>query len=100
MVIHALNMAGAIFMYSNRLLHSILSPDAWLTPRTGSVLLEVCKTSGGFFFIWAIRLLGRKTLLVLGHIFIAANYIGIGILNNQSKGMLAFYAICLYYVGY
>ena len=97
---HALSMPGTIHQYSNRLLKEILSSDSWATPRIGSILFDVCNISGGFFFILSIRLLGRKSLLVIGHIFIAFCFIFVALFTRIDKPMLAFYTILLFYLGY
>ena len=93
---HALTMSAAIHMYSNRLLHDILNPDRWLTPRVGVLILDICNIIGGVFSIWMVKFFGRKPLMVLGHIFVTLNFFAIGILINKKKDIAVFSLIGLY----
>ena len=85
---HALTMFGAIQMYSNRLLHNILSPNVWLTPRKGTILIDICNIIGGLISIMMVRLMGRKPLMIIGHTLVTLFFFTIGILDQYDKDII------------
>lgn len=86
----------AIMLYSNSIFTQILGSEGGITPRQGTFMIATVNFVASFISVVTVRLLGRRSLLLFGHLAIALCHVFIGafIVLDVPYGVL--FMTCLY----
>lgn len=93
---HELTGINVIFLYSNTILQTVLTPDSGFTPREGVYMISLVNTLSSGVGIYAMSTFGRRSLTLWGGIGIVAAHYAIGtfILTQHNIGTLL--CMCLF----
>ena len=102
MINHELTGINVIMAYSNTILTNILGDaKTGFNARQGSFIIAVISTLSTVAGIWTCRFIGRRTLLLWGHVGIAIAYFGVGLftileINYGVLGMMCFFLLAFW----
>ena len=77
-VFHELTGINVIMQYSNQMLKQMQSKTFPITPREGTYMVGVANFLTSFMSIFVVKCFKRRTLLIVGHLAIAAIHFTIG----------------------
>ena len=101
MIFHELTGINVVMMYSTTILESILGTDSsGFTARQGTYLVGLVSMLSAIMAIWTVGVVGRKNLLLWGHvgIFLAHLLLGVFIIVGFDYGVLVM--LCLFLIIY
>jgi len=76
-IFHELTGINVILLYSNKIFIKLHDKGGSIKPRTGTQIIGNIDVFGCVCSIFAVKYFGRRTLVVFGHLFIAAAHFGV-----------------------
>ena len=82
-IFHELTGINVITIYCNTIFHNMSSGEGGLSPRTGTYLVGIVNFLASFGSTQTVKYVGRKTLLIYGHIGIALVHSAVAIFSIE-----------------
>ena len=90
----------AIMLYSNIIFTEIFGDHGAISPREGTFIIAGVNFVASAVSIGTVRMIGRRPLLLLGHLGVAFCHLSIGLSIVMDEGMGVLIMTCLFMIIY
>lgn len=90
----------AIMLYSNSIFTDIFGSNGAISPREGTFLIASVNFFASFMSIATVRLMGRRSLLLMGHFGVAVCHLFIGLFIIIDYGLGVLLMTCVFMIVY